>query len=126
MTQGIYAIVCTKTNKMYIGQSVNIFHRLQNHKSQLISKTHPNKQMQSDFNQFFESFETKIIEQTDKLYTRELYWMFVYENRIYNTIPKPMSWGQRIHFRKMKKLAQERKDKQIKEGAFDLVNKPVN
>lgn len=54
MKSGIYQIYCTKNNKYYIGQSINMQNRLNQHLSELRNNTHQNKALQSDFNKFKE------------------------------------------------------------------------
>jgi group I intron endonuclease len=47
---GIYQIKCTKTSKTYLGSTGNIIKRLKQHFAQLNTNSHPNKEMQADFN----------------------------------------------------------------------------
>lgn len=49
---GIYKITCTKTNKVYIGQSLNLELRKTSHFNNLKNNAHPNKDLQSDFNNY--------------------------------------------------------------------------
>ena len=47
---GIYKIYCKDTNKYYIGQSVNVKNRLNQHLSELKNNKHINQELQEDFN----------------------------------------------------------------------------
>lgn len=47
---GVYAIVNTSNNKIYIGSSKNIKKRLENHKTKLAHDKNPIKVMQEDYN----------------------------------------------------------------------------
>ena len=51
---GIYIIRCISNNKVYIGQSVNLKHRLNEHKRNLRSGIHINKHLQKAFNKYGE------------------------------------------------------------------------
>jgi hypothetical protein len=48
--RGIYQITCTSTQRTYLGSTGNIIKRLKQHYKQLTSNTHPNSEMQADFN----------------------------------------------------------------------------
>lgn len=62
MTCGIYAIVCTKTWRSYVGQSVNLETRFQEHLQLLRRSVHNNLDFQTDFNLFGEnSFHYEIL-----------------------------------------------------------------
>ena len=96
MTCGIYAIVCTKTWRSYVGQSVNIEKRLLCHFAELKRNSHSNKELQSDYNKFIrEDFSTEILEVVnDKptLIDQEKYWQNfgcnLYSGEVgYKTIP---------------------------------------
>lgn len=58
---GIYVIINHSNNKVYIGQSVTTFKRLNTHKRQLRSNTHCNKQLQSDYSITPKWFEFKVL-----------------------------------------------------------------
>lgn len=57
---GLYAIFCTKTNKIYFGESSNVISRLGRHWHYLISKNHDCRDLQDDFDlyglNFFEFY----------------------------------------------------------------------
>lgn len=75
---GIYAIVCTKTWRSYVGQSVGIHKRTLSHLSELRRNNHTNKELQEDFNKFGEQYffvETlESVEDKSLLIEREKYW----------------------------------------------------
>jgi hypothetical protein len=47
---GIYLIKCAKTNKTYLGSTGHVLKRLKQHYKQLSANSHPNREMQADFN----------------------------------------------------------------------------
>lgn len=51
---GIYQIICTKNNKVYIGSSVNVENRVRDHFSALRGNYHHNRHLQRSFNKFGE------------------------------------------------------------------------
>lgn len=69
---GIYKITCLIDGRCYIGQSVNVFVRLKQHKSNLKSNRHENKYLQGLYNQFgannftYELIEECSIEELDE------------------------------------------------------------
>jgi group I intron endonuclease len=89
MTCGIYAIVCDKTWRSYVGQSVNIRKRYLAHIQLLKRGRHNNSEFQSDFNLYGEeSFHMEILEQIENerdLGKRENYWIDFGEN-LYNQV----------------------------------------
>ena len=56
MTGGIYIIKNKKENKIYVGQSIMIEQRRNQHFTNLRGKRHQNKQLQEDFNRLGEEF----------------------------------------------------------------------
>lgn len=85
MTCGIYEIKNTINNKRYIGQSINIEKRWQNHKRELKTQKHYNSHLQNSWNKYGESaFVFSIIEKCPKelLDEREQYWINI--NDSYN------------------------------------------
>jgi group I intron endonuclease len=106
---GIYEIHNEWNGKTYVGQSVNIRQRIKTHFSQLKNNSHENKAMQEDYNNDQAEWEINILELTNSLKTRELYWLYFFEDFLYNSIPKPMNWMQKIHHSKAKKLLEEYK-----------------
>lgn len=53
---GVYSITNLKTNKLYIGESLDIDKRWINHKNDLLNNQHANYYLQQDFNKFGKSF----------------------------------------------------------------------
>ena len=73
---GIYKIENTKTNKFYIGQSINIHNRWKQHKSALTSNRHHSIKLQNSWNKHgYLNFKFEVIEECEvsKLNDRELY-----------------------------------------------------
>ncbi len=59
---GIYLIKCKPNDKNYIGQSLNIKHRINEHKSNLRKNRHSNCHLQNAFNKYGEEqFEFKVL-----------------------------------------------------------------
>lgn len=78
MIIGIYCIENIINNKKYIGQSKDIQQRYQSHKSKLNKHTHPNKLLQSDWDEYGEDkFIFYEIERCgrDKLNDKEIYYI---------------------------------------------------
>lgn len=72
---GIYALINTKTNKCYIGQSKNIHKRKLSHINELNKGTHSNGHLQNSWKLDKESFVFVPIENTEDLNAREAYWL---------------------------------------------------
>ena len=53
---GVYSITNLKTNKLYIGESLDIDKRWINHKNDLLNNQHANYYLQQDFNKFGKAF----------------------------------------------------------------------
>lgn len=78
MKTGIYKITCLFNNRIYIGQSVNIEHRLRCHISLLKKNQHFNCYLQRSFNKYTEAnFTFEIIEECEQreLCEREDFWI---------------------------------------------------
>lgn len=78
---GIYKIICSGNNKVYIGQSTNIHRRYKSHITDLKANKHHNPKLQYAFNKYGEdSFRFEIIELCDKslLDERENYYIDFY------------------------------------------------
>lgn len=88
----IYFIVNLLKGEIYIGSSVDVIKRLNNHIDQLLSNKHPNQHMQNSFNKYgrknFDIMIIEYIEDKNKLLEREQYWIdsFVKDerHRMYN------------------------------------------
>ena len=56
MQSGIYKIYNIKSKRYYIGQSIDVAHRIKTHKKELKKNIHVNKDLQQDFNNYGEEF----------------------------------------------------------------------
>ena len=52
---GIYKIYCITEDKYYIGQSIDVLNRLEQHKRELIKGEHINSKLQNAFNSYGEN-----------------------------------------------------------------------
>lgn len=103
---GIYTITNTINGLKYVGGTINIDRRWQQHRKSLKNNSHRSIYLQADYNKYGESaFEYKIIEQlTDKsqLLIREQYWYDKYEpfkrENGYNVNLNAKDWTGRKHF----------------------------
>lgn len=81
---GIYKITNLINNKIYIGSSVNVQKRMNNHKYRLKSNKHGNKHLQYAWNKYGEEnfiFEPiDYVEEKDKLIEKEQFWIDNYES----------------------------------------------
>ena len=76
MKNGIYIIHNTVSNKSYIGFSIEMEKRWQQHRANLRNNHHDNPLLQNAWNKYGEeSFEFSIIEETTELADREIYWI---------------------------------------------------
>lgn len=60
-SSGIYIIINTALRKVYIGQSVDVHRRLEQHFQELQKGTHPNKDMQRDYCLMKDAFSARIL-----------------------------------------------------------------
>jgi group I intron endonuclease len=84
---GIYKIVCTENNKIYIGQSKNIQKRWTQHKNELTNNKHGNHDLQNDFNKFGElafKFDIVHLGELETLDMLERFYIDKYKDRSYN------------------------------------------
>lgn len=76
---GVYKIINTINNKIYVGSSIKLNSRFRRHTYALEKSQHHNPHLQRAWNKYSEdSFEFKIIEQVDDkeiLIEREQYWI---------------------------------------------------
>lgn len=62
-TSGVYRIVCLPTKKLYIGSSVNLYKRWQDHQRDLARQTHANQKLQRAYLKYgADAFQFEIIE----------------------------------------------------------------
>lgn len=96
---GVYLIKNSKTNKIYIGESLDIKERWKTHIRELRSSTHKNTAMQNDYNAYGEeSFDFKLLQTyidynpvftKAKIIILEDWWIKYYKNngkKLYNII----------------------------------------
>lgn len=80
---GIYSIINTINDKVYVGKSKNLYQRKYQHFVQLKSGKHPNEHLQSSVNKYgVENFYYNVIEfcNEDVLGEREYYWIDHYDS----------------------------------------------
>jgi group I intron endonuclease len=82
LQSGIYVIRNLVNGKVYVGSSVNIKHRRENHFSSLRRGSHINKHLQRAYNHYGpDAFEFQVVEQVqdaDSLLAREQHWIDVH------------------------------------------------
>ncbi len=128
---GIYGIVNTINNKIYIGKSVDIKHRFSEHKCDLKGHRHFNLHLQNSFNKYGEkAFEYIVIETCEKehLADKEQNWIDFYEKiGIYNSqkFVKNLQSIRNPFFGKKHTLKTKKKMSKAKQGMF-LGNKNPN
>lgn len=85
---GIYKISCKHSDKVYIGETINLVQRMYKHFSRLRNNKHSNPVLQNIFNKYGEdSFVVEVLEYIDTkdellLKTKELEWQKKYTNCI--------------------------------------------
>lgn len=76
---GIYKILNTYNNKIYIGSSVNLYNRLHTHANNLKRNIHKNNHLQCSWNKYGASYfifdVIEYVQDTNKLIEREQFWM---------------------------------------------------
>ena len=84
LISGIYKIQNIINGKIYIGSSKNIYHRKEQHYSDLKNQKHTNCYLQKAFNKYgFNNFVFDIVEKVDNqdyLLEREQYWLDYYKS----------------------------------------------
>lgn len=83
--KGIYKITNTRTGKAYIGQSVNMGNRWNQHQNELNRGTHHNEGLQRDWNRG-DKFNFRVLEETPYLDEREKFYINYFDtfNNGYN------------------------------------------
>lgn len=113
MNKGIYKITNLKNNKVYIGQTENFVNREQNHFYWLDNGEHHNEHLQKSYNKYGkDNFIFEVIEETEDLDTRELYW--INENGGINSKlnynmkdPLSMQWSDYVRVKQSKNMLGE-------------------
>lgn len=84
---GIYKITCRPTNKIYIGQSIDVYDRLfRQHRTQLRNNSHDNSHLQNAFNKYGEeNFEFELIKACKIMYLDRFEKLYI---RIYDALNK--------------------------------------
>ena len=80
---GIYGILNSINGKIYIGSAVSVLGRWHRHRKNLCDGKHPNRFLQSAFNQTPEAFEFVLIEEIQNLkllVLKEQFWMGFYRS----------------------------------------------
>lgn len=74
---GIYSITNRLTGEIYIGCSINIQERWNNHRSNLKKNRHENKHLQAVYNKYGDVFDYSIIEECsiENLHEREIFYI---------------------------------------------------
>lgn len=88
IVQGIYKIENTNTHKVYIGQSVDIYRRWEDHKNMLKNNKHHSSKLQNAYNRtkdksVFEYSILEVVENKEDLDSREKYYINKYDS-LYN------------------------------------------
>lgn len=130
---GVYLIVCEETDRVYVGKSLNMNKRLHRHLYDLKSNKHCNKLMQQDFNNFSNSFSTKVVEfcEPNVLCVRELYWIKLYMGKLFNIVTKystDFRGDKNPNFdnrwsKDQKRVASERQLDRVSKGLHKISNK---
>lgn len=108
-TAGIYLIYCSENKKVYIGQSIRLLIRFQEHRTELKSKTHRNRYLQATYNKYgpkalsFHILEIIAGENEDilreKLTSREIYWLSLVDKEFrlnLSDITSPLKWSEEM------------------------------
>jgi hypothetical protein len=113
MNKGIYKIINLKNNKVYIGQSEKLNNREWNHFYWLNRGEHHNEHLQKSYNKYGkDNFIFEVIEETEDLDNRELYW--INENGGINSKlnynmknPLSMQWSNYVRVKQSKNMLGE-------------------
>lgn len=89
-TSGIYALMCTKSNQVYIGRSSRLSQRKSKHFRDLRLNAHHCTALQREYNLYGEgAFEWIVLEYApkEKLEQKEMEWMIRHRTRLLNQWP---------------------------------------
>jgi group I intron endonuclease len=127
-TVGIYCIINTKNNKIYIGSTKNILKRLNTHFNSLKKNKHRNYYLQKEFNKYKKYFGSMILEKISNLkflISREQYWIDYYDSYDkdygYNLV-KIAGYGGRLGIKFSKKSLEKMRKSQQKIKRFGKNN----
>lgn len=133
MTQGIYKLVNNKNDKVYIGQSVNIENRFNEHINNLKNNNHHAYKFQEFYNQnkHLKSFKIdykilEVVDNKDYLNSREQYYIQLYDSHKhgYNSIGIN---GDTVHTKKRERQNKRaNKIAKSKKEYYKLINKYKN
>ena len=81
---GIYIILNKKTNKVYVGSSINVPSRIKEHKNALNKGTHHSSKLQRAYNKYkrdnFQFLKIETVSNHSCLIKREQHWIFFYNS----------------------------------------------
>lgn len=141
MKSGIYTILNTSTNSIYIGQSIDVIQRIRKHKAALRANRHDSPSLQENWNKHGESvFVFNFVERVEnksKLLEREEFWTRFYKEQtsfnVFNIcIGKKPSEELRKHLSEIKKgsigpwRGKSRSDETAKKISATLLAKNIN
>ena len=112
MISGIYKIINSINNKIYVGSSNNILGRLQRHFKELKNNTHYNKKIQRSFNKhYINNFCFEVIEYVEdfsKLIEREQYYIDTLKPEYNIRLSANSSLGMKASDETKKKISESR------------------
>lgn len=124
-TSGIYAIRNVVNGKVYIGSSVNMYHRKGQHSSDLRNNRHRNPYLQNAWNKHGEKnfvFEPLEYVEEDELIEKEEIWMAKFRNQSYN-LAEISRGNVRLSIETREKMSKAHKGKIISEETRKKIGK---